>query len=159
MTSASKKNLMAIGALIFMAFWIIIGLIMSYKEVMPVKENLSGVQIDDSSLYTWDLSETDIGSFIKIEGWFVKNGQDTEFVTLKMSVVYYDESRDIWFVLPTDVAENKQAREVMNDGLKYKWSGVTAKCLESALGKGASFKKYMLYELNGERKLVALDNL
>ena len=157
MASTSIKRVMMIGTLIFMALWIIVGLLMSYKEVMPVKENLSGVQIDDSSLYTWDLSETSTGSFTRMDGWFVKNGQETEFVTLNMSVVYYDESQDIWFVLPTDVTESKKTREYMNDGLKYKWSKVAVKCLKSALGEGASFKKFMLYELNGERKLVLLD--
>lgn len=151
-----NKRIMVVVAVVFMAFWLFAGAVMSYKEIHPVKADLSAVPMDDSSHYTWDLHEDDDGHFLTIYGWFVKNGYDTNLGNLKISFAYRDD-KDSWYVFPADVTNSKAAAKYLDDGLRYKWSGISARFLKKYMNENSAYQKYVLYELNDERVLVPID--
>ena len=113
-------------------------------DVSNYKFNLENVE--------WEKDDISITQdYVKISGWFVEKGQEVKKVALK--IVLKDVNSDIYYVLPTDVAERTDVTEYINDGNNYDYSGFSVKIPYWEALEDTDYEIYVQYDLNDDSRV------
>lgn len=145
MITENKAKLALIGIL-FLS--VIFCFLIFYDAGRIKKIDMKNVIVTDDVTYCIDSVQQSNG-VLTIVGWAAKQGESIE--SIDMQVVLYSEDTQIGYVLPTQMTNQQEVTDTLNDGFNYNYSGFISRGLLSKLKLSEqNFKIYLHYKNNGE---------
>lgn len=117
--------------------------------------DVSGCQTPDERMVYKIEKLAGVQGYITIEGYAYEKGQSIQ--TAGVSVLAYDDEKDVYYKLPTEVEVREELSEQAGDGHDYSSAGFRAVVSHKKLRHGD--KIYLWYGSNGKNILIPTESV